>query len=163
MSQSNDVTLQIGAARITVPGEAAARAYLEKYMLPVEQIHGFEPRKTLPSIGEPYLGGDMYAGLTIHDNKPAALILLPEKGKGLTWAAAGEWAKKQGGELPSRVDALLLFQRLKREFEEEAYWTSDQHAGDDDCAWTQGFSYGYQDLWLKSYELRARAVRRIVI
>jgi hypothetical protein len=46
-------------------------------------------------------------------------------------------------------------------FEEEAYWSSTQHASDSDSAWYQHFGYGYQIIINTSIKLRARAVRRL--
>ena len=43
------------------------------------------------------------------------------------------------------------------------YWSSTQHASSPSYAWVQYFYYGYQDDNHKSYEGRARAVRRLPI
>jgi hypothetical protein len=48
-------------------------------------------------------------------------------------------------------------------FDEAWYWSSTQHAAGSDGAWNQDFGYGGQYLDLKSFEARARAVRRLVI
>jgi hypothetical protein len=48
-------------------------------------------------------------------------------------------------------------------FEQEWYWSSTQHASYSDYAWYQTFSYGNQHHYHKYDELRARAVRRLVI
>jgi len=164
VQKTDDFTLQIGAAQVRVPAEAAARAYLEKLInqpfsdtLP-RGLHG----ATLPEIGEPCKGG-IYAGLTLHNNKPMALVLLPGESDELKWKAANDWAVTIGGELPSRIDALVLFQNLKSEFRSEYYWTAVPSAGAGASAWSQSFSDGYQSLWLKLTALRARAVRRFVI
>ena len=45
-------------------------------------------------------------------------------------------------------------------FEDGWYWSSTQHAGNDDYAWCQNFSSGYQYDGRKDGQLRARAVRR---
>jgi hypothetical protein len=45
-------------------------------------------------------------------------------------------------------------------FEEEAYWTSTQHAGYSNYAWYQNFYYGDQLNLIKSCECRSRPVRR---
>ena len=45
-------------------------------------------------------------------------------------------------------------------FEQEAYWTSTQHAGYSDNAWCQDFDDGNQLNGFKSCELRVRPVRR---
>lgn len=48
-------------------------------------------------------------------------------------------------------------------FEEAAYWSSTQHASYTGYAWFQDFSNGYQGYWIKDYDFRARAVRRLAI
>lgn len=114
----------------------------------------------LPAIGTEWQGG-IYAGLSIDDNKPVALVLLPGSIEDATWDKAGTWAKEQGGELPSRIDQLVLFKNLKSEFKEAAYWSGEQCAGLSDCAGTQSFNYGGQGGWRKDTTYHARAVRRI--
>jgi len=48
-------------------------------------------------------------------------------------------------------------------FEPEWYWSSTQYAGTPSFAWMQGFNYGNQYGDRKSYESRARAVRRCLV
>jgi hypothetical protein len=48
-------------------------------------------------------------------------------------------------------------------FSPEGYWSSTQYAGYSDCAWFQGFDVGGQYGYGKSFEGRARAVRRFLI
>lgn len=48
-------------------------------------------------------------------------------------------------------------------FEADSYWTSTQHAARSDSAWCQNFRDGTQDNWTKDNELRARAVRSILL
>ncbi len=115
----------------------------------------------LSLIGSTWQGG-LYAGLTIQGNDPIGLILLPGEFDG-NWKDANAWAKDQGGELPSRVDALILWQNLPGEFRKEAYWTATLHAAHSDYAWCQDFGDGSQYGDYVSYELRARAVRRLII
>jgi hypothetical protein len=117
----------------------------------------------LPAIGEPFSNEkleEIYAGITLHGNEAFALVLLPGDYEG-NWQGALAWAEKQGGMLPSRFDALVLWQNLKGHFKKEAYWTSEQLAVDADWAWCQDFYDGYQYCYGKSGELRARAVRRV--
>jgi len=120
----------------------------------------------LPSIGSPWddasIKGGIYAGITVHDNTPMALVLLPASAERKTWQEAREWVQLQGGELPSRFDSLVLFKNLKSEFEEAYYWTSEE-AGNADCAWIASFGYGSQRWGHKSYGYRCRAVRRVAI
>ena len=117
--------------------------------------------RALPAIGEKFEDG-IYAGITVHDNDPHELVLLPGEFKG-TWEKAKAWATEQGGVLPSRIDQLVLFKNLKSEFKDDWYWSGEQFAGDDACAWVQDFSYGYQDYGHKDGIFRCRAVRRVPI
>jgi hypothetical protein len=48
-------------------------------------------------------------------------------------------------------------------FDEAWYWSSTQHAAYSNDAWHQDFDDGYQYDGIKSFEARARAVRRLVI
>ena len=65
--------------------------------------------------------------------------------------------------LPYRAEQALLFANVPELFESEWYWSREQHAADSGYAWLQGFGYGYQGLYHKSSDYRARAVRRLVI
>lgn len=110
--------------------------------------------------------GEIYAGLILGKNGTPDyhLFLRPEKPeKTLSWADAMEWAKSIGYELPTRQDQSLLFANCQSEFENAWYWSSEQHAHDDDYAWLQNFDHGYQSGSRKSYTDRARAVRRVPI
>ncbi|HXC40665.1 MAG TPA: hypothetical protein VN667_17140 [Burkholderiales bacterium] len=163
----SDVTVTIGEARVTVPAEAAARAYIDRlFGGHAASVH---VEKSAPAIGERYrflyekTHTGIYAGITLHIEQPMALVLLDGESESLSYAEACEWAKGLGGELPSRVDALLLYKRLKDEFKEAAYWTNEVYAADADYAWGQDFGYGDQNFWRKSTKLRARAVRRVVL
>ena len=113
--------------------------------------------------------GEHYAGLILgKDGEPSYhLVLLPGQADDITWDKAMEWANKQGGEyvsgLPTRREQALLYANLKEAFEERAYWSCEAHESESGWAWFQGFSYGDQLSYHKTYELRARAVRRLVI
>jgi len=107
--------------------------------------------------GERYIGAIVSAeGIATH------IILLP----GVTranWQAAKEWAASIGGDLPNRVEQALLFATAKEEFEPNYHWSNEQHASDSDYAWITTFFNGYQDSLNVTAQLRARAVRRLVI
>ena len=111
---------------------------------------------TIPlADGERYIGGIVDAdGTTTH------IILLPGAFKG-TWKNSMNWSAKQGGDLPNRVEQALLYATAREEFERDYYWSNTESGSG--YAWCQGFSYGYQTNVDKSAELRARAVRRLVI
>lgn len=105
--------------------------------------------------------GEQFAGL-VHENDAWHLVvLLPGELKKGTWKAAQDWAKKQGGELPTRREQSLLFANLREAFERDWYWSGEQHESDPGDAWFQYFNYGAQDNWHAHNVLRARAVRRL--
>lgn len=158
------ISVRAGAATIMVPERLAALAYIEKLAeearpLPV-QLSSAAPQ--LPAIGADYYHGK-YAGVTIFDNSPAALILLPGELEEASWKKAKDWCAEQGGELPMRFDHLVLWTNLRAEFKLEAYWTGEEVADDPGYAWYQTFRNGYQSWGHKSSRLRVVAVRRVPI
>ena len=128
--------------------------------VPAQPVRMARP-SDLPAIGAKYLDG-VYAGITVHDNQPMALVLLPGDEK-KAWTDAKAWAEMNGGELPSRIDQLVLFKNLKSEFKDAWYWSGEQFAGYAASAWGQGFGYGRQDDTRKDDACRCRAVRRVPI
>jgi len=70
---------------------------------------------------------------------------------------------RNGGELPTRREQSLLYANCKSQFKGEWYWSGEQHAADSYGAWGQLFGNGDQIYGSKSFEARARAVRRLVI
>lgn len=114
---------------------------------------------TLPALGADLEGGT-FAGLTTQkDGAHCAVVLLPEKGADLTWKKALAWAAKQGGELPSRPVAALLFASVKDKLDPRWHWTSEED--DASSAWGCDFYGGLQNDFHKSYEGSAVAVRLI--
>ena len=107
--------------------------------------------------------GEIYAGLILGKDGAADyhLFLQPGKATGVTWQAAMDWAKKLGHSLPTRAEQALLFANLKHEFEPRYYWSSEQ-AGPS-TAWGQSFVSGHLGSTTRSYEVHARAVRRLEI
>ena len=91
------------------------------------------------------------------------VILLPGDNDDATHEAQLEWAKNIGGDLPTRREQALLYANLKDEFEERAYWSCEAHESESGWAWYQNFCYGGQFSYDRYDELRARAVRRLVI
>ena len=89
------------------------------------------PASTISLANLPAIGGDLeggtFAGLTTTPNGAhVAVVLLPGAGTDLTWTKAKAWAKKQGGELPSRPVAALLFANIKSALQPRWHWTSDE-------------------------------------
>lgn len=109
--------------------------------------------------------GEVWAGVVKgkEGERDHHLILLPGEAEKVNHAQAIEFAKKAGGELPNRREQALLYANCKEEFTPNWYWSSETHASDGDYAWLQDFSHGGQGNGRKSYDGRARAVRRIPI
>ena len=117
---------------------------------------------SLPAIGAAFSGG-IFAGITLHEDKLHALVLLPDDGEDMEWPDALEWAAKRDGVLPSRIDMLILFKNLRAQFKKDWYWTSEENPVYADYAFIQLFGYGDQGYGRKGNDYRARAVRRVAI
>ena len=116
---------------------------------------------TLPALGAPLAGG-LYAGITtLPDGATMAVVLLPARGERLTWKKAQAWAKQQGGQLPSRPIAAMLFAHLKSQLPGGWHWTDETL--DASYAWLCVFNNGVQDYNLKRAQLCAVAVRLIPV
>jgi hypothetical protein len=116
---------------------------------------------SLPAIGGD-LDGGIFAGLTTKpDGTHCAVVLLPNTATDLTWTKAKAWAKKQGGELPSRPVAALLFANVQSALWPRWHWTCDEF--DASYAWGCNFDDGSQRDHHKSYEGGAVAVRQIPV
>ena len=103
------------------------------------------------------------AALTDANGELYHLILLPGDNDDATHAAQIEWAQSIGGDLPSRVEQALLWERARDQFKKDWYWSNETHHSDSGWAWSQHFSSGGQRYRYKDFELRARAVRRLPI
>lgn len=114
----------------------------------------------LPTIakGEIYVGGTIDAsGCITHT------ILLPGEKADVTWKDALAWAKKEGGDLPTRIEQAMLWAYHRALFKQRYYWSNEQHAEVSSYAWSQSFYYGSQDYWRQDGKYMARAVRRVTI
>ena len=118
--------------------------------------------QALPAIGAALAGG-LFAGVTTYrDGTHSAVVLLDDKPSNrLDWGSAMAWAQELQAELPTRPVAALLFHHLPDQFERAWHWTSELVDGDGSYAWYQSFDDGDQSDDRKSYEGRARAVRRL--
>lgn len=118
----------------------------------------------LLKLGEK-LDGGIFAGLTTKPNGThCAVVLLPGKSRRLNWIDAKAWAAAQGGELPSRPVAAILFANVREQLRPEWHWTSDEDEEDASFAWYCHFYDGYQGGGhAKSYEGSAVAVRLIAL
>ena len=115
---------------------------------------------TIPPLAE----GEIYAG-AIGD--PAGnlhhVVLLPGDNDDATWQHQKEWAASIGGELPTRLEQALLWQNCREHFKQDWYWSGEEVASEAGWAWFQDFGHGHQHGTPQSYQLRARAVRRLPI
>ncbi len=115
---------------------------------------------SLPPLGAELEGGIFVGVTTKKDGTHFAVTLLPEQGEKLTWKKAMNWAAKQGGELPSRPVAALLFANVKSQLKPLWHWTSEEDNAS--YAWSCFFGYGFQYRDRNSYEGSAVAVRRSI-
>ena len=113
----------------------------------------------LPAICKPLDGGHFGGIITNSKGQHCAVVLLPEQGSNLTHAKAKAWAKKLGGQLPTRPVAAMLFANLKKLLREEWHWTADTQGAS--YAWVCSFISGYQNDSRKSSEVSAVAVKLI--
>lgn len=108
--------------------------------------------------------GEIYAGLATDPlGKAVHHVILLRGDVEMPWAKARAWAAEQGGSLPTRTEALLLFHAQRAAFKRDYYWTDDQPADDPAYAWLQRFDWGSQGPWDVDDDFRARAVRRVPI
>jgi len=114
----------------------------------------------LPQISQA-LDAGTFAGVTTHNGIHYAVVLLPGKVTDLTWDAAVQWAAEQGGMLPTRTVAAMLFANLNTLLCANWHWTSDEHLTA--YAWSCYFGNGHQYYSHKSVEGSAVAVRLIPI
>ncbi|MEI7296641.1 DUF1566 domain-containing protein [Paraburkholderia tropica] len=120
-----------------------------------------QPVIALPELaeGETYLGGFIGA-----DGRITHTILLPGDNDDASWQTQLEWAKSIGGDLPTRVELAVAFEKHRDQFQRDWYWSNQSHESDDAYAWYQTFYGGYQgDCHEDGNFCRARAVRRFVI
>ncbi len=139
---------------LMVATEELFRAWREKHIT--------TPAVTIarPSLQE----GERYAGAIIRpDLTGYHLIRMPlTVAIKVKWQAAMDHAAEEGGELPDRPEAALLFATKEDgEFESDWYWTREQLAGYDGYAWCQLFGYGYRSLSHKNLQCRVVLVRRV--
>lgn len=114
---------------------------------------------TLPELNE----GEIYAGILLNESGAPQhhLILLPGDNNDANWQTQTDWAKSIDGELPTRAEQSLLFANCKQHFQQEWYWSGEEYSAGG--AWYQNFFNGSQGTNRKNLELRARAVRRLII
>jgi len=112
----------------------------------------------LPQLNE----GETNAGIQFENGKPHHwVLLLPGDNEGADHDSMLEWAKEQGGDLPSPEEHMLLRANLPGEFKRDYYWSNRKERNG--YAWYTDFSNGHQYCNHQSGKLRGRAVRRSFI
>lgn len=127
-----------------------------------EVIRKIEPSLILPSFelatGETF--GGYYAG---PDGRLTRFFLLPGDNDSAPWKKQMAWALSVGGDLPNRIEHVILQAFHREKFKAAGYWSNQLHDEDERYAWCQDFNDGNQYSSRTGSELRARAVRREVI
>lgn len=114
----------------------------------------------------PLAEGEIYlCGFVNANGDVTHTILLPTEHDPASWQDQMEWAKGLGADLPTRAELVVAYEQHREQFQAAAYWSNTQ---DDDpeysgWAWCQCFDDGGQYGYDEFSELRARAVRRVVI
>lgn len=110
--------------------------------------------------GEIYLGGFVDANGDVSHT-----ILLPGDHSVATWQEQMDWAKSVGGDLPTRAELVIAYEKHRDQFKKSAYWSNmqDDDPGYAGWAWFQHFRFGSQSTSAEDGRLRARAVRRLTI
>lgn len=117
----------------------------------------------------PLAEGEVYAGAIGDQNGDVYhLIMLPGDNNDASWKKQMAWAKKIGGDLPNKLEMAMLFANCRDEFKRDLYWSNQNYVNSEGkeetaYAWFQYFTYGSQLSTRKSFSLRARAVRRLII
>lgn len=143
------------------------REYPMKSIANAVALEPGEDAELSASLIKPELNeGEIYVGAIIcangHDGHHVVLLAEHPK-ESMEWQPAMDWAKSIGGDLPNRIEQAILFDQHQSEFDKNCYWSNTQHASNSDYAWYQYFHYGHQFSGHKTGELRARAVRRVLI
>lgn len=116
----------------------------------------------LPTLGAPLEGGAFAGIVTMSDGKHVAVVLLPDRGEGLSHRAAVAWAQERGGQLPTRLIAALLFANTKHMLlPYMRHWCLETEGTS--SAWSCFFDDGSQIRYHKICEGSAVAVRLIPV
>jgi len=156
--EDNALVLEVAGLQVRLGAAELSRLVIERLT-----------QTTTPAVqtsvrGGEHWNGGIFAGVTVHNSRPMGLVLLPAEEIKANWQRAGEWATEQGGVLPSRIDALVLYESLRAHFKTDGYyWTDTVRPGNADCAFIQDFEFGIQSYAHKVSAYRARAVRRVAI
>ncbi|MBH9725146.1 DUF1566 domain-containing protein [Burkholderia contaminans] len=106
--------------------------------------------------GEIYLGGFVDSNGNVSHT-----ILLPGDHNGATWQQQKDWAASIGGDLPTRVELAVVYEKDPAQFTRTWYWAKEESTDQPGWGWFHTFSLGYQNIAPGDNKYRARAVRRV--
>jgi len=163
---SDKVTLDLSGTTVTISALEVARLFLEKIATGAAAATGSAVVRP-PAIGSlwPSEGG-IYAGL-VRGNPDYHVIVLEEHSGEVSWTDAMTWGQRFEDQrdpiagLPKRKEQALMFANVPELFEKAWYWSREQY--DAEWAWSQRFGDGCQYYPHKDRQLRARAVRRLIL
>lgn len=119
---------------------------------------------TLTALGQPWPGiAGTYAGVTTDKTGALYALVLVDAKLNVAWRPAMNWAASIGADLPTRVEAAMLFANIREQLVKDWHWTNETHDSDASFAWYCHFNSGYQDFSHKVEEGAAVAVRRFVL
>ena len=101
----------------------------------------------------------MGSEMCIRDSTHCAVVLLPGRKEDINWKDAKAWAAEEGGELPTRPVAALLYANVKDQLQPDWHWTADEEGAS--YAWLCYFGHGLQLDYHLSVEGSVVAVRLI--
>lgn len=179
MSTAAPIIVHLGDAKVSVPPEAAALAYVEQMLERTRPIEVLSARRNnaLPleylAIGEYWTGqGGIFAGLARgRDGKPDYYLVahkLPREKATCDGAAKRAAGIEVDGHRdftpPDKEEGPILYANVPELYEkDEWYWTRTQAADGPGFAWIQSFSYGGQLWGRKSRGRLVCVVRRVPI
>ncbi|MGS0980984.1 DUF1566 domain-containing protein [Burkholderia glumae] len=114
----------------------------------------------------PLTEGEIYlCGLILPSGDYSHTILLPGDNDRTSWKNQMDWAKSIGGDLPTRAELVIAYEKHRDQFRSDVYWsnTPDTYPGYSGWAWYQGFDFATQGSCNQYGVFRARAVRRLSI
>lgn len=157
----NDVlALDIAGAEVSIPGKTLADLWIEKVRA-TKSVECHIMLGGMPEIGERSELG-VFMGIVRGDDGDCRVYDLGEAPERMTWNQAMNWARKAGGDLPTRREQALLYaNRAEGQFKAEYYWSNAQHESAREFAWYHYFDAGTQYYAHQASEYRARAVRRV--
>lgn len=113
----------------------------------------------LPPLAE----GEIYlCGIVDANGDIEHTVLLPGENGRAAWQVQMDWAKSRDGDLPTRAELVIAYEKHRDQFEKAAYWSNTPDDDPEYAGWAlfQLFIDGSQNDHPQDDELRARAVRR---